>query len=170
MKEKININDESKSNSPMKRKLSDILPKKCKTKRPTKREVILPKIDKKNYSKLSCAVCKKKLSTKGNLKVHMETHKPKGKHSCDKCNRVFKTILNLSRHKQYHGGEEYACNICKRVYSTKSTLRAHCITHSSDRPHKCEQCSRTFKRNQDLKVYQFDTEKILMKVYISQFF
>uniref|UniRef100_A0A1B0DBU2 C2H2-type domain-containing protein n=1 Tax=Phlebotomus papatasi TaxID=29031 RepID=A0A1B0DBU2_PHLPP len=103
--------------------------------------------------KFTCLVCDKKLSTKGNLKVHMDTHKPKGKYACDKCGRIFKTVINLVRHKEYHSGIKFSCTTCGRVYPTNSTLKAHSITHSNVRPHTCSICLKTFKRNQDLKVF-----------------
>lgn len=67
----------------------------------------------------------------------------------------FKTLCNLHRHQECHAeddGNKFRCQTCGRLYTSNSTLRAHSITHSNVRPHKCPHCVKTFKRNQDLKV------------------
>lgn len=88
-------------------------------------------------------------------------------------NRVncrFKTLCNLHRHQECHAEEEgnkFRCQTCGRLYTSNSTLRAHSITHSNIRPHKCPHCVKTFKRNQDLKVTESNK---LFSVYLSFYY
>ncbi|KAJ8311511.1 hypothetical protein KUTeg_010866, partial [Tegillarca granosa] len=40
----------------------------------------------------------------------------------------------------------YICNYCGKICNTKTWLRRHRRTHTNERPHKCEECGKTYRQ------------------------
>lgn len=76
-------------------------------------------------------------------------------YNCDECDGRFKTVRKLSDHKEAghegHEGTLLACKQCDYKSSTPNYLRVHMVTHSDERPYKCNLCPKTFKLPQILK-------------------
>uniref|UniRef100_A0A0A9YI53 Serendipity locus protein H-1 n=2 Tax=Lygus hesperus TaxID=30085 RepID=A0A0A9YI53_LYGHE len=97
-----------------------------------------------------CYLCPRGFNSDLSLKSHLWNHIPSRKVLANSdLNRY--EMESAIRTRMFNS--QCLCQECGRVYPSKSTLRAHQITHSNLRPHKCSLCDKTFKRNQDLKFH-----------------
>ncbi|KAH8418497.1 hypothetical protein KR009_005674 [Drosophila setifemur] len=61
-----------------------------------------------------------------------------------------KRVVQQKRERKYSG--IFQCSSCTQRFNMKSALERHAAVHSEkDRPHACPQCSKRFKRAQDMK-------------------
>ncbi|XP_075974653.1 uncharacterized protein LOC142975566 [Anticarsia gemmatalis] len=104
-------------------------------------------------AQFSCSECAEQFTSKADLIIHLKQHRSSG--SCQLCGRMFRSEKNYIAHMAVHepANQSYSCKICGRSYSTWGALKAHSITHSTERPYQCDFCKKTFKRNQDLKFH-----------------
>ena len=102
-----------------------------------------------------CGICERTFPREQNLKSHVRnvhSAEPKA-YSCDACGKWCKQKLSV--HKQRCLGKTgWECALCKKLFATKSGLLAHVLSHSSEKPHKCNHCGATFKRKDGLQHHQ----------------
>lgn len=102
-----------------------------------------------------CLHCSYRTNRKDALVAHLRRHSDVKSVECSVCEGKFKNQLSLKRHakEQHWEGErkEYKCSQCSyKTYRTTS-LRAHMIRHSDDRPFQCRFCEVKVKSGQTLK-------------------
>lgn len=106
-----------------------------------------------------CLFCEKILPTKIRLDAHMISHShskdDKKMYSCDICHKEFITLANVNIHKRkvHEDIKNSLCTICGLSLYDKSQLKQHMMSHSSERPFKCNQCEATFRHFNDVAVH-----------------
>ena len=74
-------------------------------------------------------------------------------YACDMCCRTFGSSGGLYKHKKtVHGRDEdlIPCPYCDNKFCTQSALKRHLPKHSSERPHVCDLCGRSYKHKDAL--------------------
>lgn len=70
----------------------------------------------------------------------------KGRHDCPDCEKKFKFASSLIAHRVIHTGERpYRCNDCGRCFSFRQSLDRHRHTHKTGRKYNCAVCGETFQ-------------------------
>lgn len=70
----------------------------------------------------------------------------KGRHDCPDCEKKFKFASSLIAHRVIHTGERpYRCNVCGRCFSFRQSLDRHRHTHKTGRKYNCVVCGETFR-------------------------
>ncbi|XP_077978815.1 uncharacterized protein LOC144434235 [Glandiceps talaboti] len=90
-------------------------------------------------------------------KNESDLHKSEGEsYSCDICSKKYKYKRNMLKHRREHfqKANSYECGICDRTFATNQNLKEHMIVYSTEKPFKCEECGRGYKRKKDLNVHQ----------------
>ena len=105
--------------------------------------------------RLSCEICGLKLREE-NFLNHMSRHNMTERLvKCKECDNRFFTEQDMQKHiKVRHKRKltDHICTICG--YKTNHSiqiLRRHMLTHSNERPYKCDQCDQHFKTSEILK-------------------
>ncbi|XP_044731719.1 zinc finger protein 501-like [Chrysoperla carnea] len=103
----------------------------------------------------ACHICGKSI-TKRALPQHLRIHNERGKTTCDICSKSFVSELTLKNHiKIVHENQKPArnhlCNICGHAMRTLKELRTHLLIHTGERPYACDQCDKTYHRDDRLK-------------------
>uniref|UniRef100_A0A3B5LFW8 C2H2-type domain-containing protein n=1 Tax=Xiphophorus couchianus TaxID=32473 RepID=A0A3B5LFW8_9TELE len=111
-----------------------------------------------------CAVCGKGFHRPSELKKHSVSHRTKKLHQCRHCNFKIADPFILSRHilsvhtKEQQASPEktrvsakekriYQCQYCDYSTGDASGFKRHVISiHTKDYPHRCEICSKGFRR------------------------
>ncbi|CAB1421247.1 unnamed protein product [Pleuronectes platessa] len=110
-----------------------------------------------------CAVCGKGFHRPSELKKHSVAHRTKKLHQCRHCNFKIADPFVLSRHilsvhtkepqsspEKSEGQKErriYQCQYCDYSTGDASGFKRHVISiHTKDYPHRCEICSKGFRR------------------------
>ena len=142
-----------------------------------KARIITETLDKsENDNPLMCKSCLKCFSTKGNLYIHKTIHLPDKPFKCAQCSVSFSQKGNLKSHKK-KGGCQYkpqytyvnnqenevslSCNICHKLYKTKRILNLHLNIHCTEKPFKCNQCSKEFSQKGHIKGHVERKHKIV---------
>lgn len=79
-----------------------------------------------------------------------------GKCVCNTCGKMFLTGGGLYKHKKIeHGRTEdlIPCPECDKKFVTQSALKRHMPRHSTDRPHVCANCGKSYKHKDALGVH-----------------
>ena len=98
-----------------------------------------------------CDACQKTFRKIDNLKNHMATHTEERHFKCTQCDKTFKSSKSLTDHKIYHTrGTAIFCKLCDRVMS-RTGIKYHMMEHRGEKPHVCENCNKTFRKQQNLK-------------------
>lgn len=73
-------------------------------------------------------------------------------HSCHVCGKTFATSSSLGAHFVCHSNERpFVCKCCKFRFSRLADLKKHERIHTGERPFDCSLCGRRFNRTENLK-------------------
>lgn len=95
-----------------------------------------------------CKICDKNFTKQFSLNRHMQLHTGFKPHKCSYCGKTFIQKTDCERHETTHSEIlNFSCTFdgCEKRFRTKKNLNCHLITHSVDRPFKCQFCPKDFK-------------------------
>ncbi|XP_043090681.1 zinc finger and SCAN domain-containing protein 5B [Puntigrus tetrazona] len=73
-------------------------------------------------------------------------------HSCHVCGKSFATPSSLGAHFVCHSNERpFVCKCCKFRFSRLADLKKHERIHTGERPYNCSLCGRRFNRTENLR-------------------
>lgn len=73
-------------------------------------------------------------------------------HSCHVCGKTFATPSSLGAHFVCHSNERpFGCKCCKFRFSRLADLKKHERIHTGERPYNCSLCGRRFNRTENLR-------------------
>lgn len=112
-----------------------------------------------------CLQCSYHCKRWSSLKEHMFNHEGKKPFKCEECNYSSVYKKDVIRHSAVHSKEkkrkkelapkvlEFPCPVCGKVYPMQKRLTQHMKTHSSEKPHMCDKCGKSFKKRYTFKMH-----------------
>uniref|UniRef100_A0A3P8UJ74 Zinc finger protein 335 n=1 Tax=Cynoglossus semilaevis TaxID=244447 RepID=A0A3P8UJ74_CYNSE len=112
-----------------------------------------------------CRQCSYRCKRWSSLKEHMFNHEGTKPFKCEECDYSSVYRKDVIRHSAVHNKEkkkktettpkvlEFPCPVCTRVYPMQKRLTQHMKTHSSEKPHMCDKCGKSFKKRYTFKVH-----------------
>ncbi|KAM9750978.1 zinc finger protein 335-like isoform 1-T1 [Menidia menidia] len=112
-----------------------------------------------------CLQCNYHCKRWSSLKEHMFNHEGTKPFKCDECDYTSVYKKDVIRHSAVHNKEkkrktevapkvsEFPCPLCSRVYPMQKRLTQHMKTHSSEKPHMCDKCGKSFKKRYTFKMH-----------------
>lgn len=77
---------------------------------------------------------------------------------CSHCDLVLHSQHHLDLHEKKHGPKpevtkSHVCEVCGKAFIAPSSLRAHFVIHTDERPYPCDKCELRFKNPYGLKCH-----------------
>ncbi|XP_026471159.1 zinc finger and SCAN domain-containing protein 26-like [Ctenocephalides felis] len=94
------------------------------------------------YSKFKCLICQKTFSYLNTPNQHYRMHS--NTYDCNICDKSFLKMSELTAHRRAHKGV-YKCLYCPASFIKLDNFRKHWYCHTSEKPHKCELCRRSYQ-------------------------
>lgn len=100
-----------------------------------------------------CDICQAGFKWKHALKNHMTVHKNSKDYLCDICGFSTAHKIQLKAHHLIHTGNTFKCQEfgCEYQATKRSNLKFHMMTHSREKPHRCELCGQAFSLVKNMK-------------------
>ncbi|XP_055692913.1 zinc finger protein 595-like [Lutzomyia longipalpis] len=131
---------------------------------------------KKEHLKFKCEMCMKSFLYLSNLRRHIaNSHDTGVRYTCEFCSKEFRKKQKLLTHMKIHDGgvplsevgkkrpkELRQCEECGKMCST-ATYEKHMMTHSGERPLKCEICGKGFIWNCGYKTHMLKHKGVVVK-------
>ncbi|KAM4571933.1 zinc finger protein 335-like [Fundulus diaphanus] len=115
--------------------------------------------------RFKCLQCSYRCKRWSSLKEHMFNHEGKKPFKCEECDYSSVYNKDVLRHSIVHSKEkkrkkelapkvlEFPCPVCSKVYPMQKRLTQHMKTHSSEKPHMCDKCGKSFKKRYTFKMH-----------------
>ncbi|XP_068996461.1 zinc finger protein 335-like isoform X2 [Embiotoca jacksoni] len=112
-----------------------------------------------------CLQCNYRCKRWSSLKEHMFNHEGTKPFKCEECDYTSVYKKDVLRHSAVHNKDkrrknelvpkvsEFPCPVCHRVYPMQKRLTQHMKTHSSEKPHMCDKCGKSFKKRYTFKMH-----------------
>ncbi|XP_078248356.1 zinc finger protein 335 isoform X3 [Pogona vitticeps] len=112
-----------------------------------------------------CLQCNYRSRRWSSLKEHMFNHVGRKPYKCEECDYTSVYKKDVIRHSVVHNCDRkkradpppkqsaFPCPVCDRVYPMQKRLTQHMKTHSSEKPHMCDKCGKSFKKRYTFKMH-----------------
>ncbi|KAM6404305.1 zinc finger protein 335 isoform 2-T2 [Rhynochetos jubatus] len=112
-----------------------------------------------------CLQCSYRSRRWSSLKEHMFNHVGSKPYKCEECSYTSVYKKDVIRHSAVHSQDRkkradlppklnsFPCPICNRVYPVQKRLTQHLKTHSTEKPHMCDKCGKSFKKRYTFKMH-----------------
>uniref|UniRef100_A0A8K9V6X7 Zinc finger protein 335 n=1 Tax=Oncorhynchus mykiss TaxID=8022 RepID=A0A8K9V6X7_ONCMY len=108
-----------------------------------------------------CLQCNYRCKRWSSLKEHMFNHQGNKPFKCEECDYSSVYKKDVIRHSAIHNKDKYQvskvlsfpCPVCHRVYPMQKRLTQHMKTHSTEKPHMCDKCGKSFKKRYTFKMH-----------------
>ncbi|NWZ73312.1 ZN335 protein, partial [Acrocephalus arundinaceus] len=113
-----------------------------------------------------CLQCSYRSRRWSSLKEHMFNHVGSKPYKCEECNYTSVYKKDVIRHSTVHSRDlicmlsiqppklnSFPCPVCNRVYPMQKRLTQHMKTHSTEKPHMCDKCGKSFKKRYTFKMH-----------------
>ncbi|NXO65831.1 ZN335 protein, partial [Phainopepla nitens] len=112
-----------------------------------------------------CLQCSYRSRRWSSLKEHMFNHVGSKPYKCEECNYTSVYKKDVIRHSTVHNRDRkkradpppklnsFPCPVCNRVYPMQKRLTQHMKTHSTEKPHMCDKCGKSFKKRYTFKMH-----------------
>lgn len=111
-----------------------------------------------------CLQCNYHCKRWTSLKEHMFNHEGTKPFKCEECEYTSVYKKDVTRHAAVHRKvktkpntgpkvSEFPCPVCHKVYPLQKRLTQHMKTHSSEKPHMCDKCGKSFKKRYTFKMH-----------------
>ncbi|XP_057212436.1 zinc finger protein 335-like isoform X2 [Triplophysa rosa] len=119
----------------------------------------------KDPERFKCLQCSYRCKRWSSLKEHMFNHEGSKPYKCEVCDYSSVYKKDVIRHSAVHNKNksrkidvvpkmsEFPCPICRRVYPMQKRLTQHMKSHSTDKPHMCDKCGKSFKKRYTFKMH-----------------
>ncbi|KAJ8401355.1 hypothetical protein AAFF_G00385860 [Aldrovandia affinis] len=122
--------------------------------------------------KFKCLQCSYRCKRWSSLKEHMFNHEGTKPYKCEECDYTSVYRKDVIRHSAVHNKDkkkkadmvflglaqvakntQFPCPVCSRVYPMQKRLTQHMKTHSTEKPHMCDKCGKSFKKRYTFKMH-----------------
>lgn len=115
--------------------------------------------------RFKCLQCSYRCKRWSSLKEHMFNHEGTKPYKCEVCDYSSVYKKDVIRHSAVHNKSksrktdmlpkvsEFPCPICRRVYPMQKRLTQHMKSHSTEKPHMCDKCGKSFKKRYTFKMH-----------------
>ncbi|KAM6163869.1 zinc finger protein 335 [Rhynchocyon petersi] len=112
-----------------------------------------------------CLQCSYRSHRWSSLKEHMFNHVGSKPYKCEECSYTSVYRKDVIRHAAVHSRDRkkrpdpnpklssFPCPVCGRVYPMQKRLTQHMKTHSTEKPHMCDKCGKSFKKRYTFKMH-----------------
>ncbi|XP_074928230.1 zinc finger protein 335 isoform X6 [Chelonoidis abingdonii] len=112
-----------------------------------------------------CLQCSYRSRRWSSLKEHMFNHVGSKPYKCEECDYTSVYKKDVIRHSTVHSRDRkkradpppklnsFPCPVCSRVYPMQKRLTQHMKTHSTEKPHMCDKCGKSFKKRYTFKMH-----------------
>uniref|UniRef100_A0A8C4TYQ4 Zinc finger protein 335 n=1 Tax=Falco tinnunculus TaxID=100819 RepID=A0A8C4TYQ4_FALTI len=112
-----------------------------------------------------CLQCNYRSRRWSSLKEHMFNHVGSKPYKCEECNYTSVYKKDVIRHSTVHSRDRkkradpppklnsFPCPVCNRIYPMQKRLTQHMKTHSTEKPHMCDKCGKSFKKRYTFKMH-----------------
>ncbi|NXY51093.1 ZN335 protein, partial [Ceuthmochares aereus] len=112
-----------------------------------------------------CLQCSYRSRRWSSLKEHMFNHVGIKPYKCEECNYTSVYKKDVIRHSTVHSRDRkkradpppklnsFPCPVCNRIYPMQKRLTQHMKTHSTEKPHMCDKCGKSFKKRYTFKMH-----------------
>ena len=101
---------------------------------------------------IRCPNCKLEMR-KNFMESHIKNECTKNVNTCELCGMTFTSKTMLYRHTIDTHQSSLVCNTCGRVLSSRKSLRAHELTHATNRKYPCQLCPSQYTSGYQLKLH-----------------
>lgn len=102
-----------------------------------------------------CHICDKKFFNKSEVTKHILSHSNQKRFKCNICgdkeyknkeglNKHMKVIHDIGTWKAPKLEKKFLCSLCPKKFTFNNKLQRHLVTHTGEKPYKCDFCDKKF--------------------------